>query len=63
MSSAAPRPISAVLKRPRPIAWAAGARMRGILIAPVTGVTECTESCQKRLPRAQPPAEPVAATR
>ncbi len=26
MSSAAPRPISAVLKRPRPIAWAAGAR-------------------------------------
>ena len=44
-------------------AWAAGARMRGILIAPVTGVTECTESCQKRLPRAQPPAEPVAATR
>jgi polysaccharide deacetylase 2 family uncharacterized protein YibQ len=34
-------------------AWAAGARTRGILIAPVTGVTECAESCQKRLPRAQ----------
>lgn len=43
--------------------WAAGARMRGVLIAPVTGVTECTESCQKRLPRAQAPASPVAAAR
>jgi polysaccharide deacetylase 2 family uncharacterized protein YibQ len=38
-------------------AWSAGAHTRGILLAPVTGVTECAESCQKRLPRApKPPA-------
>lgn len=38
-------------------AWSAGLRTRGILLAPVTGVTECAENCQKRLPRApQPPA-------
>jgi polysaccharide deacetylase 2 family uncharacterized protein YibQ len=42
-------------------AWAAGARTRGILLAPVTGVTECAEICQKRLPRVQQP--PAAATR
>lgn len=44
-------------------AWAAGARARGILIAPVTAVTECTESCQKRLPQARQPSAPSAATR
>lgn len=32
-------------------AWSAGVRTRGIALAPVTGVTECAESCQKRLPR------------
>lgn len=37
-------------------AWAAGARTRGILLAPVTGVTECAEACQKRLPLAPKPA-------
>jgi polysaccharide deacetylase 2 family uncharacterized protein YibQ len=36
--------------------WAAGARTRGILLAPVTGVTECAEACQKRLPQAPKPA-------
>lgn len=36
--------------------WAAGARTRGILLAPVTGVTECAEACQKRLPLAPKPA-------
>jgi len=44
-------------------AWAAGARTRGFLLAPVTGVTECAESCQKRLPRPQQPPAPAAATR
>lgn len=39
-------------------AWAAGAHTRGILLAPVTGVTECAEICQKRLPRA-PAAAPA----
>lgn len=44
------------------VAWAPGARGRGILLAPVTGVTECAENCRKRLPRApQPPA--AASTR
>jgi polysaccharide deacetylase 2 family uncharacterized protein YibQ len=45
----------------RILAWAPGARARGILFAPVTGVTECAENCRKRLPRAPPPA--AASTR
>jgi polysaccharide deacetylase 2 family uncharacterized protein YibQ len=43
-------------------AWVPGMLKRGIVLAPVTGVTECAENCQKRLPRApQPPA--AASTR
>lgn len=46
-------------------AWSAGARTRGMLLAPVTGVTECAENCQKRLPRAPQPSAsaPAAPTR
>jgi polysaccharide deacetylase 2 family uncharacterized protein YibQ len=41
----------------RIVAWAPGVKTRGIVLAPVTGVTECAENCRKRLPRApQPPA-------
>jgi len=47
----------------RVAAWAAGARTRGILLAPVTGVTECAETCQKRLPRAPQPPAAAAPTR
>ncbi|MGE0421927.1 MAG: divergent polysaccharide deacetylase family protein [Reyranellaceae bacterium] len=37
-------------------AWVPGMRTRGIVLAPVTGVTECAEKCQKRLPRLPQPA-------
>lgn len=44
-------------------AWSAGARTRGILLAPVTGVTECAETCQRRLPQVQRPPATAAPTR
>ncbi len=44
-------------------AWAPGARTRGILLAPVTGVTECSEICQQRLLRAMQSPAPAAAAR
>ena len=37
-------------------AWVPGMRSRGIVLAPVTGVTECAEKCQKRLPQLPRPA-------